>query len=85
MVHQKKLRGGFWMNLAAIKDCKLYYHKNKVILTGIDKSTLKFVLISLSRQGFEEWINGIPIRYSLPEISIEDRNFLMKGTQLLVD
>jgi hypothetical protein len=54
--------------------------QDKVILSGIDKITKHKVTISMITIDFEDWMNGIPVKYAVPGITEEERRFLSTGT-----
>lgn len=53
---------------------------DKVILSGVDKETNDKITIAMNLLDFEDWFNGIPVKYAVPSLSPAERRFLSTGT-----
>ena len=69
------------MKLANIRNCNVVRLERCIHVSGIDKITNKQVILSINTERFDEWLNGLFIRYALPELTVEERRFLLTGSK----
>ena len=71
------------MALEHIKDCEVVKMQDRVILSGVDKVTEEKVTLTIHPDDYDDWMNGIPVKYAAPSLSEEGRRFLDTGTKTI--